>query len=121
MSIPRFKDAVEVEWRHNDFTMTSEVTVSYIVRMRSCIADEESTPERCDWLRDKTIADLQHEVFESAMEEAYEMPLEFGKDAAYCSKCGTYYEGHMDGSHGIGPFVHCPGCGRRLMRLCARS
>ena len=117
MSIPKFKNAVEVEWRHNDFTQSSEVTVSYVVRMRGDIDDDVSTPARCDWLRDKVIADLQHEVFESAMEEAYEMPLEFGRDAAYCSKCGTNYEGHMDGPHGSRPFVHCPGCGRRLMRL----
>lgn len=117
MSIPKFKDAAKVEWRHNDLTQQSEVTVSYVVRMRSCIDDDVSTPERCDWLRDKTIGDLQHEVFESAMEEAHEMPLEFGIGAAYCSKCGTYYEGHMDGPRGSRPFVHCPGCGRRLVRL----
>ena len=117
MSIPKFKDAASVEWRHNDLTLHSEVTVSYVVHMRSGIDDDVSTPERCDWLRDKTIADLQHEVFESAMEEADEMPLEYGRGAAYCSKCGTYYEGYIDGPHGSGPFRHCPGCGRRLVRL----
>ena len=116
MSIPKFKDAVEVVWRHNDFAMRSEVTVSYIVHMRSGIDDDASTPERCKWLEDKTIGDLQHEVFESAMEEAHEMPLEYGICAAYCSKCGTYYEGHMEGPRGE-LFVHCPGCGRRLVRL----
>jgi len=117
MSIPKFKDAAGVEWRHNDLTMQSEVTVSYVVRARGCIDDEESTPERCDWLRDKIIADLQHEVFESAMEEAHEIPLEYARDAAYCSECGTDYEGYMDGPHGSVPFRHCPGCGRRLIRL----
>ena len=117
MSIPKFKYAAKVEWRHNDLTQQSEVTVSYVVRMRSCIDDDVSTPESCKWLEDKTIGDLQHEVFESAMEEAHEMPLEYGIDTAYCSKCGTYYGGHMDGPRGSGPFVHCPGCGRRLVRL----
>lgn len=117
MSIPKFKDAAGVEWRHNDFTQSSEVTVSYVVRARAGISDEESTPDRCDWLRDKTIADLQHEVFESAMEEAHEMPLEYGRVGAYCSKCGTHYEGYMDGPHGSVPFRHCPGCGRRLIRI----
>lgn len=121
MSIPKFKDAARVEWRHNDLTLQSEVTVSYVVSMRSGIDDEVGTPERCDWLRDKVIADLQHEVFESAMEEAHEIPLEYGRDAAYCSKCGTDYWGHMDGPHGSIPFRHCPGCGRRLVRLCARN
>jgi len=117
MSIPKFKDAAEVEWYHNDFTMHDEVTVSFIVRMRSCIDDDVSTPERCKWIEDKTIGDLQHEVYESAMEEAYEMPLEYVRDAAYCDKCGTHYDGHMDGPHGSIPFRHCPGCGRRLVRL----
>ena len=52
VSIPKFKDVVEVEWRHNDFTMQAEVTASYIVRTRDCIADEDSTPEKCQWLEE---------------------------------------------------------------------
>lgn len=115
MSIPKFRDVVEVEWRHNDFTMQAEVTASYIVRTRSCIADEESTAEKCQWLEDKTIRDLRNFVHESATEEAHELPDELG--GACCDSCRAYYEGRIFMPDGSKEFRYCPGCGRRLIRL----
>lgn len=106
---------MQVEWRHNDFTMQAEVTASYLVRMRDCIADEESTPENCQWLEDKVVRDLRNAVRESAMEEAHELPVEFG--GAYCDSCKAYYEGRICMPNGPREFRYCPGCGRRLVRL----
>ena len=115
MSIPKFKDVVEVEWRHNDFTMQSEVTASYFVRMRNWIADEESTPEKCQWLEGEVVHDLQNVVHESAMEEAHELPIEFG--GVCCDSCRAYYEGRIFMPDGSKEFRYCPGCGRKLVRL----
>lgn len=115
MSIPKFRDAVEVEWRHNDFTMQAEVTASYLVRTRACIADEESTPENCQWLEDKVVRDLRNAVHESATEEALELPDEMG--GACCDSCRVYYEGRILTPDGSREFRYCPGCGRRLVRL----
>lgn len=115
MSIPRFEDVVQVEWRHNDFTMQAEVTASYLVRTRACIADEESTPEKCQWLEDKVVHDLRNAVHESATEEARELPVEFS--GAYCDSCRAYYEGRILTHDGSKEFRYCPGCGRRLVRL----
>lgn len=115
MSIPKFRDAVEVEWRHNDFTMQAEVTASYIVRMRDCIADEDSTPEKCQWLEEKVVRDLQHIAHESVVEETYELPDELG--GACCDSCRAYYEGRIFMPDGSKEFRYCPGCGRKLVRL----
>lgn len=115
MSIPKFRDAVKVEWRHNDLTMQSEVTVSYSVHRRACINDYKSTPELCEWLEDTTIGRLQLEVHESAVGEAYETPLDSAL-GGICESCGAWYEGHIAG-RSIEKFRYCPGCGRRLIRL----
>lgn len=115
MSIPKFRDAVKVEWRHNDLTMQAEVTVSYSVHRKGCVNDDKSTPEVCEWLEDTTIGRLQREVHESVMEEAYETPLQIAR-GGICESCGAWYEGHIIG-RGIEKFRYCPGCGRRLIRL----
>lgn len=115
MSIPKFKDIAKVEWQHNDFTAQAELTVSYSVHMKACVNDNESTPEVCEWLEGRTIERLQHEVHESAMEEAYETPLQHAL-GGICESCGAWYEGHIAGC-GIEEFRYCPGCGRRLIRL----
>lgn len=115
MSIPKFRDAVEVEWRHNDFTMQAEVTASYLVRTRACIADEGSTPEKCQWIEDKVVRDLRNAVHESVTEEAHE--LFDGLDGACCDSCRAYYEGRIFTPDGFKEFRYCPGCGRKLVRL----
>lgn len=115
MSIPRFKDIAKIEWQHNDFTMQAEVTASYFVRTRACISDEDSTPEKCQWLEEKAVHDLRNAVQESVMEEAHELPEEFG--GACCDSCRSYYEGRIFMPDGSKEFHYCPGCGRKLVRL----
>ena len=114
MIIPTFDDAVQIEWRHNDWTQKNELTVRFSASMRQML-DDDAGADECDFLQKDTVERLRKEVSESSagtcrMTVNYVDPT---RDESWkiCSECGFAHYNRKYWS----PVRYCPHCGRRVV------
>lgn len=113
--IPEFKDAVSVDWEHNDFTNKTELTVRFLASSRVVVDDGENVPY--DDICQQTIERLRTEVAESASGICHATsnpPVP--KHWTGCSNCGSVWDFFYNNCGYMGPPNFCPRCGAKVRK-----
>lgn len=110
--IPKFEDAITVEWDHNDFLDETYVTVKFSASVKAKASGKSDADY--DFARNHAVNWLRKEVFQSASETCTNV-AESPKDTTFwpaphfkCSECGA--------THVSMEYVfYCPNCGRKVV------